>query len=437
MAARAVEEATGQRFEDYVTEQFFAPLQMPSASFFLPQSAGHDLAKSYQSHGKTEVPFAHILVRPSGSVSATPHDMGRLVQLLLNRGECPAGRLLRPESVERMEQPTTTLAARHGLRAGYGLGNYTRTEKGFLFHGHDGGIDGFLSSYGYNPDYGVGYFFAINAGNGQALQEISQAIRAYLTGDLDKPEPPATAKPEGLGELTGYYQPITPRLEQTRFLDRLLGVVRVSVRDGRLWVAGLSGSAKDLIPVSATLFRGEDEPIATVAFFEDDEDGRVLQGAGAVVRGNYRPVPAWCVWAEGSVAVVCAVLMLSAVLFALVWVPRWLLGRLRGVRGLSVRVLPLLAVLWLVGAFTLLAVSAEPPQVFERFGRLTPWSAGLCALTWLFALTAMIGLLQALRGRRLGVSRAVRRHALLVATANTLAAAYLAFWGIIGLRTWM
>jgi CubicO group peptidase (beta-lactamase class C family) len=436
MAARAIEEATGQRFEDYVAEQIFVPLQMESASFFRPEGAGQDLAKSYQSNGKTEVPFSHILVRPSGSVSATPGDMGRLVQLLLNRRVGPTGRLLRPESVERMERPATTLASRNGLRAGYGLGNFTRTEKGFLFHGHDGGIDGFLSSYGYAPDSGVGYFFAINASNGQALEEIGQAIRAYLTSDQDKPEPPAAGRPEGLEGLAGYYQPITPRIEKTRFLERLLGVQRVSAHDGRLWVADLLSPAKELIPVSPTLFRGEDEPIATAAFVEDGADGRVLQGWGAAVRGNYRPVPAWRIWAEGGAAGVCAALMLSAVLFALVWVPRWLLRRLRGVPGLSVRVLPLFAVLWLVGAFVLLAVSGEPPHVFERFGRLTPWSAALCALTCLFALTAVLGLLQALRGRRLGVRRAVRLHALLVSIANSLVAAYLAYWGIIGLRTW-
>jgi CubicO group peptidase (beta-lactamase class C family) len=438
MAARAVEEAAGQRFEDFVAKEFFVPLKMESASFFLPEEAVRDLAKSYQSDGKTEVPFAHIMVRPSGSVSATPRDVGRLVQMLLNRGACPAGRLLRSDSVERMETPATTLAARHGVRAGYGLGNFTTAQKGFLFHGHDGGIDGFLSSYAYTPEHGVGYFFAINAANPQAFGDIAKLVRGYLTRDLDKKELRlTTVPPERLQALAGYYQPITPRMELTRFLDRLLGVIRVSAGDDRLRVAGLSGKTKDLLPVSDDTFRGDDEPIATAAFVEDGEGGRVLQGRGDAVRSNYRPVLAWQVWSEGGTAVVCLGLMLSAVLFALVWVPRWTLRRLRGVKGLSVRALPLLAVLWLVGAFALLAVSGEPPLPFERFGRLTPWSVGLCALLWLFALTAVVGLMQAMRGRRLGVRRAVWLHSLLVSVANVLVAAYLAFWGLIGLRTWV
>lgn len=335
-----------------------------------------------------------------------------------------------------METPTTTLAAQHGLRAGYGLGNYTMAEKGFLFHGHAGSIDGFGAVFAYDPEHGVGYFFAINAFSFDALEDIDKAIRAFLTSHLDKPEPPPTVKPENLEVLAGYYEPITPRIELARFLERLLRVQRVSASDGRLRVAGLSGQVKELIPVSTTMFRGEDEPIATVAFVEDGEGGRLLQGLDRPAPGSYRPVSTWRVWAERVTAVICAMLMLSAVLFALVWVPRWALRRMRGVKGLSVRVLPLLAVLWLVGAFALVAVSA-PPLLFERFGRLTPWSAGLCALTWLFALTAVIGLLQALRGRGLGVRQAVWLHALLVSAANTLVAAYLAYWGLIGLRTWV
>jgi hypothetical protein len=57
-------------------------------------------------------------------------------------------------------------------------------------------------------------------------------------------------------------------------------------------------------------------------------------------------------------------------------------------------------------------------------------------LTWLFAVTTLAGLVQALRARRWEVNRWVRRHALLVSIANVVALSYLGYWGIIGLRTW-
>jgi CubicO group peptidase (beta-lactamase class C family) len=432
MAARAVEQATGQRFEEFVAEQFFAPLHMESASFFLPENIERTLAKGYGNNGKTEIPFSHIIMRPSGSVSATPRDVGRLVQLLLNRGTCSSGRLLRQESVERMEAPATTLAARHGLRTGYGLGNYTTAENGFLFHGHDGGIDGFLSGYAYAPEYGVGYFFAINAANYAAHQDIGKAIRGYLTSDQDPSETPVAAilSPDRQNEFIGYYEPITTFWERAHFLVRLLGVQRISASNGRLQVSGLVDGAKELIPVSTATFRAPDEPIASTVILEDGEGGHVLQGLGAPFPNSYLRVHALQVWAERGTAVFCLGLMLSAVFFALTWVPRWWFRRLHSVRGLSVRVLPLLAVLWLIGAFALLATTSGPPLLFERFGRLTPWSVGLCVLLWLFPFTAVVGLVQASRGPWLGVRRAVWLHALLVSAANTLVAAYLAYWGL-------
>ena len=64
------------------------------------------------------------------------------------------------------------------------------------------------------------------------------------------------------------------------------------------------------------------------------------------------------------------------------------------------------------------------------------WSVSFWILTWLFALAAVAGLVQAVRARVWEVRRAVRIHSLLVSLANVLALLYLAYWGLIGLRTW-
>jgi CubicO group peptidase (beta-lactamase class C family) len=437
MAAYVVEKVSGQRFEDFVQEQLFDTLKMTSAGFFQTGSVERDLAKSYQLDGTTEVPFSHIFVRPSGSVSATPRDMGRLVQLFLNRGVGPRGRLLRSASIERMETPASTLAAQHGVRAGYGLGNYTRAENGFLLHGHNGGIDGFLAEFAYLPEAGVGYFYAINAANPDAYKQIGKLLRVYLTRHLKKQAAPVAERlPDHLERCAGYYEPFTPRQELTRFLDRLMGVVRLDTHEGNLRVTQIGDPPEELIPVTDTTFRSKDDPIATVAFVEDGANGVILEGFTRNLRGNFRPVPAWLVWLEGVTAAVCLVLMVSALLFALVWVPRLLLRRLRGVPHLSVRALPLLAVVCLIGTFIVLAQAGDATVAIDRLGKATPFSIGVCVLTWLFAVATVLGLVQALRAGRLGVRRSVRIHSLLVAAANVVVLAYLAYWGIIGLRTW-
>ena len=102
---------------------------------------------------------------------------------------------------------------------------------------------------------------------------------------------------------------------------------------------------------------------------------------------------------------------------------------------MSVRLLPLAAVICLVAACGLLLASIRNNPV-ERLGNPTVWSVGFCVLTWLFALTTVAGLVQTLRARRWEVRLWVRRHALLVSVGNVVVLAYLAYWGIIGLRFW-
>jgi len=50
------------------------------------------------------------------------------VQFLLRRGKAGDAQLLNSESILRMETPETTLAAKNGLRLGYGLCNYANVK---------------------------------------------------------------------------------------------------------------------------------------------------------------------------------------------------------------------------------------------------------------------------------------------------------------------
>jgi CubicO group peptidase (beta-lactamase class C family) len=436
LVAYAIERVTGRTFDRYMEEEIFKPLGIKTASFLLTDAVAENLAKCYRSDGVTEVPYWHIIPRPSGALNTTPSELARFVQLLLDRGTCQGVRLLNPESIDRMETPATSAAARKGLRRGYGLGNFMwPSYEGFRFQGHSGGGPGFLANYAYAPDHGVGYVVMINSDSFAAADRIDKLVLGYLTRDLAKPAPPTAVVPEQrLQGFAGYYEPHTPRVETLRFMERLLGLQHIAVDGGVLRASSLAGPPKMLIPVDDKgLFRGENDPAATMAFVEDDGE-RFLDG-GMLLMGNYRQVPAWWVWGQGAIVVFSLVIMLSAVVFPLVWMPRRFLGRMNGVQHMNVRLLPLAAVLCLVAAFGLFLASITSAPI-ERLGNPTLWSVGFCVLTWLFAITTIAGLVQAIRARHWDIRPAVRRHALLVSTANVIVLAYLAYWGIIGLRTW-
>jgi len=97
------------------------------------------------------------------------------------------------------------------------------------------------------------------------------------------------------------------------------------------------------------------------------------------------------------------------------------------------RVWPLIAVLSLIAFVVIFILSTD--DLIERMGNLTPWSFGLFAMTLVFAIAVLASLISVLRAGS-EARRGVRRLSIVVTTALVIAAAYLAYWGIIGLRTW-
>ena len=123
VAAYIVEKLTGQRFEDYVTQNFFLPIGMKTATYF--EQPSPQLTTLYQDDGKTPYPYWNILERPAGAINASANDMAAYVEFYLNRGAVNGQPIVPATDIDRMETPTRTWQAQQGLKAGYGLSNYT------------------------------------------------------------------------------------------------------------------------------------------------------------------------------------------------------------------------------------------------------------------------------------------------------------------------
>jgi hypothetical protein len=134
--------------------------------------------------------------------------------------------------------------------------------------------------------------------------------------------------------------------------------------------------------VTGRLFRQEKDSGAGIALISDSPDGPFIQADGA----TFQPIPGWMVWSEWILGAAAFLLMASSLLFALVWVPRKLLGKLRGVRQLSVRLAPLISVLALAATVGVFALARD--DLVNRFGKVSVWSVAFWALTLVFATTA-------------------------------------------------
>ena len=78
VAAYIVEKLTGQRFEDFVEQNFFRPIGMKTATYFEP--ALGSATTLYRHDGKAPYRYENLLFRPPGSINASANDMAAYLQ---------------------------------------------------------------------------------------------------------------------------------------------------------------------------------------------------------------------------------------------------------------------------------------------------------------------------------------------------------------------
>ena len=429
VAAYIVERMTGDRFEDFVTRNFFLPIGMKTATYF--ERPSPPMTILYHGDGKTPYPYFNLLLRPCGAINASAVDMAALIQFFLNRGEAGGIQVMPSAFIDRMETPTRAWEAQQGLRPGYGLSDFTSVHDGFVYRGHDGSVAGGLAEMMYLPEYGVGYFCSVNADKRSTFGKIGDAIRAYIESGLTRPVVPSPASlPADAADYEGWYEPVSPRYEFNDFGERL-ALRRMRFEHGNMVFAYLIGAASEtFVPVSGEHFRylpkeGVPEPVATAALIAPNSEGRFV----AIEGRTWKHVPAWVAVAE-IIGVSWFLLAFYAVpLYAPFWILGGLIRKRRRPAERAIRVWPLVAVLSLIVCLAIWTSGNE-------LGRLTAWSLGLFFCTLAFGAASVAGAVSLWLVWKREIRRSVRWFSTAVVSALLIAAVYLAYWGIIGIRTW-
>ena len=246
VAALAAEHGLKQDFEKYLTEQILRPMGMAKATF--SASVQPQLIGGYDSDGRTPIRYWHVLYRPFGGLNLPFSELGRFLQMLLGRGTLDGKALFSPAQITRMENPATTAAAQSGLAFGYGLGNYHQVHKGFVFHGHGGDADGYLTHCAYSRDAKLGFCLMINAFQGSTLRAMKRRVMDYIVDGLSPSFQAGVPQPMAhLQALTGRYQEVTYRFPGRQSANTLV----IALRSGRLWLER-NGTHQHLVPVSYT-----------------------------------------------------------------------------------------------------------------------------------------------------------------------------------------
>ena len=433
VAAYIVQKITGQDFEDYVQENFFAPLQMTGTTYRRSEGVQEKGATLYENGVPAN--YWHILMRPSGSINASADDMARFVQMFLGRGALDGVQYVSPESIERMERTETTNGAEAGLEVGYGLHNYTSTHEHWVYRSHNGGVNGGLTELAYMPEADMGYAFMINSGSGAAFVDISDLIRNYQTRDLAKPDVPGAAPlTDADRKIAGFYHLISPRQQIGYFLDRVLGIERLWFDSDTLKrKALLGGDEQDYVPAGNGMFRSPETGKVVLVQTEDPVAGPVVH-AGTRVLKPVSPIVAFGQLALGALWVVA---IGTSFLYFLVWGVRKLRGKVPAGPSTRIRMWPLLAGVSIVAFVGLFAAGmSSTSNIFETLGNPTAISIGVMLATIAFAVFAVLGAYTAITERNADMNRVNYWYCSVSSCLHLLAAAYLLWFGIIGIQTW-
>jgi hypothetical protein len=281
----------------------------------------------------------------------------------------------------------------------------------------------------------------INSGNHTALRRIAALVREYVIRDLTPPAwPPAASVPAEIQQhYAGYYQGISPRMQLFYPFERVLNIKKLVFT-----ADGLSVTTRDLrrqqwVPMTQRLFRRQDQSAATLALLTDADGETLIQSDtvadNAMPFGTYKKVPGFWVWGQRAAIGLTLLLMLSAPLFALVWGLRKLSGKLPDAGPLSVRLMPLLSTLLLIGFVGLFVFSKKKDGLY-LLGECSLLTVSIMLLSIAFPLAAAASLYIVYRERSTAMNRMAYWHSALIASAMVAVALYMGYWRMIGLRLW-
>jgi CubicO group peptidase (beta-lactamase class C family) len=418
LAARAIEVATGERFDVWLRRELLVPLGMRDADFSRTAALAPRLATGY--HGRNHpVAYRTFAHRGAGALLASPRDLAKLVEWSLRRD----GSIVSPRGLDRIEHTRTLPYPATDVQ--YGLGNYGDVDHPVRSRGHDGGLPGFLSSLRYFPELGTGYVMLLDATHSfHAYIEIRALLYAYLARGREVAVESGTAAPP----TANAYMFANPRHSLIGFIERACFGWRVEVDYGGVQLEPLFGDKFDLIATRDGGYRAWWQSGSSVRFA--DNHGTPVMTAGFV----YAEAAAWAPARLRYIALRVAVWLLGIV------APMWalfMLGYARGRGGMTAFKLalwPAIAGVCLV-AFPQIANAAGERGVL---GEVHPLTIALCATTIVFAVASIAAVVATMRA-------SFREHRLPLTIrvpimAETIAAFALTVWfgahGFIGLRTW-
>jgi hypothetical protein len=216
-------------------------------------------------------------------------------------------------------------------------------------------------------------------------------------------------------------------------MERLGGLAKFRMEGATLVVrpaAWFLGEETRFTPVRGSTWRTEPVAIATAALIPPKDGQRYI----VIGTQTLKRIPTWLAFAEIGLTVWFVLAVVLTVLYAPVWLLASVRKAWRRPHEFWIRLWPLVAVLCSIAGVAIFHLAGE--DLIDRLGRITAWSGGLCLATIAFALASVASAAALWRARKGPARRFVYGFCAATTAALLVAASYLAYWGVIGIRTW-
>jgi len=268
---RLIEIVTREDYDDWFEREILAALDMQNSRLQWTKELEQNLVTGYDSDLKTKIPYWHTLFRPFGGLNTTANDMAKFL-LLFTAAPDTNKSIVSSLAIKRMETPETSVAAKAGLKTGYGLGIRNSYINGHKIYGHGGDGDGYLAEFAYSKESQRAYFVVINAFRHDLMEDFTIPLNNWLIEKLPAKEeaiPPAADNPLSANQrlaLTGEYREVTQRFP----FQNNSPAARLHINnDGNDLFRCISTTVHKcikILPVTEALFRLEGETHASMAF---------------------------------------------------------------------------------------------------------------------------------------------------------------------------
>jgi CubicO group peptidase (beta-lactamase class C family) len=193
-----IEKVSGQKYPEFMSEQFFQPLGMSRTRVNDLRALIMDRSQGYAWNGKELRNGEYTSPTQPFSAGALVSSVGDMIKW---DAALEAGKVIQKSTIDQMWTPAEIA---EGGKADYGLGWQVGDVNGHRLIRHGGGIPGFSTEYCRYPDDRLMIVVLTNLEGGNA-EAIAEGIAGLISDDLvKKPEEPiADDDPEQTDRLRG------------------------------------------------------------------------------------------------------------------------------------------------------------------------------------------------------------------------------------------